>query len=1484
MPKFSKNVLSQRLRTQCDRQLRLNLYTDSEREKRGMPEESKTRGNIYRLQEAGDRWQAKVFKDLSEAFGNESIVGNQKEKSERDYEHEYNKVPLEDLIGTASPGRYIVEGKYEITDPFAEAVGAEDIEEPETGEPLTFSAVVPDIIEVVASRKKSDRDLGGEVRPSGEIVPLSGEDDRLRLRVIDVKLTSEPSPSYFAEVAYYSMTLASWLKAAGLTERFVVVEDAAIWPGAHPGSHLRKRLKAWRDDGYADPDDETIRAVMREDLEEIPFDVFAPRVRRLIGEEVPSLLKEDWRDHDWHVGLHCQGCDFLGIVWGDKEEENLLHCAPMADEEDDLSQVAEISRGSSDMLRANGVDDLNDLAAQEPRNPVFEKHQELRARRTVMPSRATSLVESKKKPPLPEKLKLVPRSGTSAVMPRWPDLKVFLFAEFDLSSAISFSFGYKAFWFEPFLDDEDAGDENAGGAEDGGEDEDTDRKKENWGPKVFLVHKRDIEEEREVFLSFLKRLRLILEHVEGEDETASNEGRRTGYHTKKSSVQFFLWDTAQKQHLMRVVGRHLDAILADEDLGDLAWLFPSDEIVPDWRDAKRSSPLTVVSDVVHSHLALPIPHVYTLMEVVDSYNDMDEQKYVPHIKDFFSDPLSSLIPSERGHDMWSHDTPGESFPGWMQVAQDMKETGRKKLRALESVTQRLRKDLEDTLSYKAAPNIGIGPPKRLPAASWDAQLWRAFSRLNSALDKLEMQQIRALPTHEREARFKSARLRRRLSGPEKEEALRKINEKQNKSLDKNRTGRYVYRMREGSEDVSFREGDFTVAISSEINPDHSGLVEEPISKVMDTDALKKKYEGEIFGWPFETMAEPLRVEVEAIDRENRVVVIRSTRYPEVLKDLEEEGVTDLSEHAILDPTSVDFFNSKLEKALRAIGDPDVAGDDPNVRRAVGQQDTTSRTSSDHTPAAGFLWEPRERHEERKSADPEAALATLSEQGDRLNDSQKEAFSSALTRNLTLIWGPPGTGKSRTLRAIVKGAALDAAEEQKPLRVLVTAFTYRALDEVLLKVAGELSDLPIGDEYEIVRVRPKHQSVEDAVTASSARDVDLDKRSPSQKVLQLRRRLKEKEGITVVGVTPEQTFNFMQAGGRAQEELFDFAVLDEASQMDVAHAVLPLCAMAEGAGLVVAGDDKQLDPIHRAEPPEGLEHMVGSIYNFFSKHHGVPHTALRTNYRSSEEIVRFVRKAGYDQSLRARSPDLKLRLLEDLPDSKPAGWPRHLNWHPEWKTLLDPEKPVGCFTYEDEMSGQSNSFEADSVAALLFLLYGRTADEPENLRGETGTVRAKSTTPYDPEGFWQKGVGVVTPHKAQMGRIITSLREAFPDTSPDLLRGAVDTVERFQGQQRDIIIGSFGLGDPDAIRDEDEFLYSLNRFNVMASRARAKLLVFVTRSVVDHLSSELETLRESRLLKAFADAYCNEEIRMTLSYSTEAGGPKTRPGVFRHRKR
>jgi hypothetical protein len=274
--------------------------------------------------------------------------------------------------------------------------------------------------------------------------------------------------------------------------------------------------------------------------------------------------------------------------------------------------------------------------------------------------------------------------------------------------------------------------------------------------------------------------------------------------------------------------------------------------------------------------------------------------------------------------------------------------------------------------------------------------------------------------------------------------------------------------------------------------------------------------------------------------------------------------------------------------------------------------------------------------------------------------------------------------------------------------------------------------------------------------------------------------------------------------------------------------------------------------------------------------------LDQNYRSNATLVGFSHCAEYLPTLSAYSPNLQLDLLAQLPTTRPTNWPSTLYWTAEWSALLDPDRPGTCFVYPEGRSSQWNQFEADAVAALIAALHGRLSNQLGFERDPaTGQVRARSQIAYSDVEFWEQAIGVVTPHRAQQGLVIARLQQIFGSTgvSPELIRGAVDTVERFQGQQRDVIIATFALGDPDAIQSEDEFLLSLNRFNVMASRARAKLIVLVTQEIVDHLSSDLDTLHGSRLLKLFVESFCAQSRLMTLGY-LDKGTPRLVQGMFK----
>jgi hypothetical protein len=66
---------------------------------------------------------------------------------------------------------------------------------------------------------------------------------------------------------------------------------------------------------------------------------------------------------------------------------------------------------------------------------------------------------------------------------------------------------------------------------------------------------------------------------------------------------------------------------------------------------------------------------------------------------------------------------------------------------------------------------------------------------------------------------------------------------------------------------------------------------------------------------------------------------------------------------------------------------------------------------------------------------------------------------------------------------------------------------------------------------------------------------------------------------------------------------------------------------------------------------------------------------------------------------------------------------------------------------------------------------------------------------------------------------------------------------------------------------------------MSSRPRAKLIVLVTQELVDHLSSDLDTLRGSKLLKTYVESFCSQSRPMTLGYHGR-GGPEVVNGQFK----
>ncbi|MBO4230908.1 MAG: AAA family ATPase [Bacteroidales bacterium] len=260
---------------------------------------------------------------------------------------------------------------------------------------------------------------------------------------------------------------------------------------------------------------------------------------------------------------------------------------------------------------------------------------------------------------------------------------------------------------------------------------------------------------------------------------------------------------------------------------------------------------------------------------------------------------------------------------------------------------------------------------------------------------------------------------------------------------------------------------------------------------------------------------------------------------------------------------------------------------------------------------------------------------------------------------------------------------------------------------------------------------------------------------------------ELEGPILFGLTPHCLYT-----RRARDLKFDTLIIDEAGQMTIP---LALMGMRCAEKVILAGDHKQLPPIISAEKIDPT--LKTSIFQTLVSPESC--TMLDVSFRMCEPICEFVSKLFYDGELKPRTRGHKKTLAGE-------------------DALYSFSSPI-VFMDVDDKGEQVSEKEAEAIAETV-----------------CGFIK---------RGIPAKEIGVLSPFRAQAATIRRHLRKKTEVISEEQLSSlAVDTVDKMQGQERDIIFFSFTSGNPDYMTEMAEFLYNSNKLNVAFSRAKSKLIL------------------------------------------------------------
>lgn len=456
------------------------------------------------------------------------------------------------------------------------------------------------------------------------------------------------------------------------------------------------------------------------------------------------------------------------------------------------------------------------------------------------------------------------------------------------------------------------------------------------------------------------------------------------------------------------------------------------------------------------------------------------------------------------------------------------------------------------------------------------------------------------------------------------------------------------------------------------------------------------------------------------------------------------------------------------------------------------------------------------------------LTDLSFTNNGLNESQKLAIQYSLNSPLTLIHGPPGTGKTTTLVETI--LQLTAKGE----RVLVCGPSNISVDTILERLSpffktNEL--IRIGHPSRLLESNLKHNLdliLDDCDDGKILKELKLEidtnlkkkiKKSKSYKekrviyseVKDLRKDLKirEKKSIqqtilnskVIIATLHGSSSRELNGCYNSMDKLFDTIIIDEISQSLEPQCWIPLIYHKNVAKLILAGDNKQLPPTVKTEDTKIKKFLEKTMFDRLVEIFPNPifKKFLDTQYRMNSKIIEFSSKFMYENKLKSHESCVDIKLFDLVSVEENETTKESLIWYDTQGGLFQDRSD----DFENDNDIIQSKFNDNEVTLVLSHIKKLTES-----------------------GCSFNDIGVISPYRAQVSLIKKQFQEIFENK-----RIEISTVDGFQGREKEVIIISL-------VRSNDEhevgFLKDERRMNVAITRAKRQLVIV----------GDMETLEKS----------------------------------------